>query len=1505
MTNDAQKGQLDIKLLRAKLEAKNATASIRVKHKPRLSDAQKAIWAHELRHPNTATFTMLRTWRIIGKLERQHLGTALQDLVAQNDAFRMHITAEDGIPIPVFTTNVTAELTHEQIMDKEGEDFNLQTRLAKIAESAIDINQTVLFKFRLIERSKTEHILCISLHHVIADDWTYNAIAKKLSVLFERASTDTSVALIRSTDMEDSLSVQKDQLTVAQTTENALNWPIPGVRTSISSSNPLARILRQDIAPDLVNKLRAIAVSQNTSVFAIFSSAYQILFHNFCAQGNISTSVTAAVRDESVPSDAIGIWLKTIFLPSNLDGDMCFQDHFMSMHSEFLNQMSAKVRMPKSTPETSIVYYNIPSVPLELSGLQVCQVEPEVKTGPSFFHLAIHDKENGGIDLGFTARTSVFNPKTTEILAETYVTILKSIAANPAANVLKSNLLTPSQITRLAEFSSNISPYPSDKDIPTRFEEIAQQFPNSKALTTPTSKWSYRELDQRSNQIARWMSAAGLSEGDVLGVSLSKGAPLILHTLAAQKLGVVVAPLDIKYPTDKLIAMIKTADCTAILSDGGISRKCFDGQTQLIPPSDKVISQLSKSPIQRQTSDPKREAYLLFTSGSTGIPKAAAIPHQGILRLTASEQKVLIEPKDKLLQLASPSFDAAIYEIWGALLNGAELVSPNGDHGGLDEITNDLRRHQITVGFFTAGLFNLIIDEDPQAFASVRWVRTGGEAMSPAHINMALKILPNSMLENAYGPTENSTLTSAYFIQTPQVKNVPIGRPCSNNKVFVLNGLQRPVPVGFAGELYIAGDGLSLGYKGQAEENAKKFVNIDNTQLGIAGQGSTRFYKSGDRVRWNTDMQIEYLGRIDSQIKFNGFRIEPAEIVRALVQHPKVETAAVIPKYETGTQKTTGLFAFYETRSHSVSPATARNFLSDRLPQFLIPTEFFEIDTMPLTKNGKVDTQSLLEISKAAEAAHVRNSNNINPKLVEIWEDLLNRKIQSENADFFQLGGHSLLAMRMLSRVGQALDCTINVSVFLKAPYLDHLQTLTENTARLKFKPSTRVSLLRDGNPELSPLVCIGGINGEVIWVRKILDQWPDDRAVIGISIGPESDWDVLPKTLDQLADVFIQEIKDAIGDKTCHLFGYSFGGTLASVMKDRSDRTGGPVDKVIMLDSSNNLGITAYRDKFFRPYPQGFLNKLNIEYQHPYSTSDFHLIRCLRCFRKPFPDRVENLSYTTSGTIKVFNIDTYHESANTIRWSETVATIVSGIINDTRKPDQSVDSNSSAELLSKLYMARQLSLLGKASESERLYSDILDKYTDFPSCVYPILCNIYTTTKRHKLAAKLCDQLIASGNRNFQTHNAMARAVTSDPNEEIMIKLNNLAMHFDPVHLQGFFQNAKYFLRKKHHKELAKLLDEAAILNPNSVELGIIQIEQKVLDRPIVEIENFVLKVLESNFVNGTHFIYILNQFLSGKSHEMAIKVIDLALEYDPYSDSFKKLRKQRVKALQKQQDT
>ncbi|WP_335941689.1 non-ribosomal peptide synthetase, partial [Streptomyces sp. PTD5-9] len=702
---------------------------------------------------------------------------------------------------------------------------------------------------------------------------------------------------------------------------------------------------------------------------------------------------------------------------------------------------------------------------LRLPGV-VCEEQPLHLPGARWdlnLTLSAGPRENAA-DNGLTGyleyATDLFDRGTAEALAERLVRILEEASADPARAIGDIEILSPDERARILDDGTGTArPLPAGT-IPALFEGRAARTPDAVAVVDGPSSWTYRELNTRANRLARSLMDHGVGPESVVAVAMERSAELIAVFLAVLKAGAAYLPIDDRYPADRIAFMLADTRPAVLVTTGAvrdtIRQAAHDTGTEVLALDDPataagVSHAPAADPTDAERSVPLRPghlAYLIYTSGSTGRPKGVAVPHTGVIRLVRGGGFMEIGGGDVFGQLSSVSFDAATLEIWGTLLNGATLAIPPADPLSTSELRAFLHTHEVTALWLTAELFHQAVDADAGAFAGLRYLLVGGDVIAAAQCRALLASAPSVTLVNGYGPTENTTFTTTHPIRAAELAGnagVPIGRPIGHTRVYVLDGDLAPVPPGVIGELYTSGAGLARAYHNRPGLTAERLVACP---FGPAG---ARMYRTGDLVRRRPDGALEFVGRVDDQVKLRGFRIELGEIETAVLGAPGVGRAVAMVREDVPGDRRLVAYVVPGDRpgqnggttsaaaaAHGLA-ASVREFVAARLPEYMVPAAVVALDAIPVTANGKLDRRALPAPGYTASGGGAGGSHRTlvteqERVLSGLFAETLGLSQVGLHDNFFSLGGHSLLATRLINGVRSTFSVELPLKALFQAP---------------------------------------------------------------------------------------------------------------------------------------------------------------------------------------------------------------------------------------------------------------------------------------------------------------------------------------------------------------------------------------------------------------------------------------------------------------------------------------
>jgi len=572
------------------------------------------------------------------------------------------------------------------------------------------------------------------------------------------------------------------------------------------------------------------------------------------------------------------------------------------------------------------------------------------------------------------------------------------------------------------------SEYPRNKSVAQLFEEIVSVHPDSVAVVFEGQRLTYEELNVRANRLAHRLRRIGVREEIMVGCCIDRSLELIIALVAILKAGGAYVPLDPSYPKERFDLMLEDTNPKVILTQKSFASTVLKGLNVSVLCVDDLDESTSSGDAANPVpiGGPESLAYVMYTSGSTGKPKGVMIENRAIIRLVRNTNYCRFGPDEVFVLFAPAAFDASTFEIWGPLLNGGRLIVMPPRASSLDELGRVLRENRVTTLFLTTAFFNLMVDQRLEDLIPVRQLFTGGEFVSPRHFRLVHEYLPNCALYHVYGPTENTTFSTFYPVPRDHASfvSIPIGRPISNARVYILDPTLNFAPVGESGEIYTAGEGVARGYLNNLVETEEKFLSDP-----FATNPNERMYRTGDLARWTDDGNVEFLGRIDNQVKILGHRIEPGEIETVLTMHQGVKHVSVVAQTdENGTKR---LIAYYACSSaDGPTPRELRQFLQGKLPQYMVPSLFVVLESLPLSNNGKVDRSALpAPVFGAADSASAETpTNEIEKTVLDLWRRVLRVERVGLDDNFFDIGGDSLLLVAVHSNLQKLLKIEIPVT---------------------------------------------------------------------------------------------------------------------------------------------------------------------------------------------------------------------------------------------------------------------------------------------------------------------------------------------------------------------------------------------------------------------------------------------------------------------------------------------
>lgn len=891
------------------------------------SFAQQRLWFLDQLEPDGSAYNVPAAFHLKGKLDLDVLRRSLDEIVRRHEALRTTFGAIDGSPVQRVAADRSVDLSVVDLSDRPGPDrtAELHRRLKEESHRRFALSEDLMLRAVLLRLDAEEHVLLLMMHHIASDGWSMGILNGELSTLYRAFAAGKPSPLpelpiqyadfavwqrqwLQGETLQAQLAYWKKQLDRVP----ALKLPADRPRPSLQTYRGAKRSVRLPQA--LSEALKALSRREGVTLFMTLLAAFQTVLYRYTGQDDIVVGSPVANRTRVEIERLMGFFVNTLVMRTDLSGNPSFRELLgrvrevtlrayahQDLPFEKLIEELHPQRKANDNPLFQIMFVlqNAPRQALELAGLTVSPFEFDSEIVR--FDLEVHLWEKPqGLAADFIYNADLFDGATIERMAGHFQTLLEGIGADPDESVSRLPLLPAAERERmLVEWNSTESDYPRHECIHRLFEAEAARAPDAVAVVFEGEQLTYWELNQRANQLAHRLEALGVGPEVLVAVCLERSPEMVVGLLAILKSGGAYVPLDPAYPNERLAFMLHDARAPVLLTQKNWADEppnfsfSTDNRTVLYLDTewDAIAQESAENPLSEVTAE--NLAYVMYTSGSTGQPKGICVPHRAITRLVLNPNYVALEPSDRIAQGSNCSFDAATFEIWAALLNGARLVGIAKDVAlSPRDLAAQIQKQGITVLFLTTALFNQIAAAAPQAFTGLRHLLFGGEAVDPVWVREALKHPPKRLL-HVYGPTENTTFTSWHLVENvpEDAETVPIGAPISNTRIYLLDACLEPVPVGVAGELHIGGDGLARCYLNRPELTAEKFIPNP-----FSADPAARLYKTGDLARYRANGEIEFVGRIDHQIKIRGFRVEPGEIEAVLAQHPALRDAAVVAR---------------------------------------------------------------------------------------------------------------------------------------------------------------------------------------------------------------------------------------------------------------------------------------------------------------------------------------------------------------------------------------------------------------------------------------------------------------------------------------------------------------------------------------------------------------------------------------------------------------------------------
>ncbi|MEH2621947.1 amino acid adenylation domain-containing protein [Bradyrhizobium sp. AZCC 1719] len=1044
-----------------------------------LSHAQERLWFLEQLGLAGGSYNIAVAVRLTGRLDVAALSAALSEVVRRHEALRTRFESRGDGAVQVIDPPWPVALSPQAVEPRQA-----RQRADAIMQQPFDLARDRLLRVALLQLSPDVHVLVLAMHHVVSDGWSMGVLVREVETLYAALAAGRPSPLpALPIQYADYAVWQRRWLADAALTRQLGYWTEQlsgapaGLELAADRPRPAVPSFRGGLRTFTVDPGRTAALiklarQEGATLFMALLAAFNVLLARWSGQDDVVVGTPIAGRTRAETEGLIGFFVNMLALRTDLTGAPSFRDVLRRVKAvaleayahqdlpfEKLVEALHPIRDLSREPIFQVVFalQNMPQRPTHMAGLSI---EPfDSGAVPAKFDLELSVAEvDGGLSASLVYATDLFDDSTIERLVGHFGRILDGIVAEPDRRIRELALLGEAERRQLlADWNGPAALYPQDRCLHELFAEQAARRPDAIAVVLEDQTLSYGELERRANRLAHHLRALGVGPDVVVGLCVERSLDMAVGVLGILKAGGAYLPLDPRYPADRLAYMLADAKVTVLLTQEALADRLPAPAARLVR-LDTDWPDIARQPETPPASgvDADHLAYVIYTSGSTGRPKGVMIPHRGIMNLAEAQLAQLpLAPTDRILQFASISFDAAVWDVVMSWRVGAALVlaEPHDLMPG-EPLRDLLIRQRITTVLLPPTALAAL---PAAALPDLTTLIVGGEACSA---EMLRPWLSGRSVLNAYGPTEVSVCTTMF--RCAGNRRPPIGRPLPNARIYVLDQQMEPVPVGVAGELYIGGAGLARGYLLRPGLTAERFVPNPFAD-------GERLYRTGDLVRWRADGELDFLGRLDTQVKLRGFRIELGEIEATLLSDANVAQAVVVAREDAAGKR---LVAYVVPRQDAMKDAMQdatkdatpdaafdlgelRRQLQHKLPDYMVPAALVKLDQLPLTPNGKLDRNALPAPDRHREAEHQPPRNPVETVLAGLFAEILGLERVGINENFFELGGHSLLAMQLVSHVRAALGVTLPVRVIFMGPTVAEIAVRTEEALANEIEAMT------------------------------------------------------------------------------------------------------------------------------------------------------------------------------------------------------------------------------------------------------------------------------------------------------------------------------------------------------------------------------------------------------------------------------------------------------------------
>ncbi|HYR08044.1 MAG TPA: amino acid adenylation domain-containing protein [Longimicrobium sp.] len=1138
-----------------------------------LSAEQRRLWYVLQLAPGYPVYTIPLGFRLRGALNVDALFAALRDLVARHEMLRVAFDSQDGEPVQTAHDGSAFEPRLVEVPADQWAESEARWQADELALATFDLGAGETFRAVVVRVAEDEHHLLIAFHHLAADGWSAAVLLRELSALYAARtageSADLPAAPVR---FRDWAAFQRRPREGAEADEafwraelqgapHVLDLPADHPRPALQSWEGFKHPFGIDA--ELTAALEAAARAEGTTLYTVFAAAYALLLSRYAGEEDFLVGTLLANRTRPELVDVVGFFANTVPLRMRLHGDPTLGELIRRVHGVVADAQRhgalpfdrivelAEGRRDFSRPplvQAVLTFADGPTQSLAIPGVEVERIEMDSRT--AIFDLVLQVERHGDtLTAALQVPEALFDEETARRMARHLRSILHAIAADRAQPLSRVSLADEEEVAQVAEWSGGGAALLEDGVIHHLFETQARERPFAAALVHGQGEVTFGELNRRANRIAHGLLAAGVQRGACVGVCMARTPALVAAMLGILKAGAAYVPMDPAHPAPRHRAALALSGARRVITDAA-SRAALGELPEAVTAVTLAEVEAERDDDPAPRAGPGDLAYVIFTSGSTGGPKGVAIEHRASSAMLAWVRELLGDDRAAVLGSTPVTFDVSVGELFGTLCCGGTVVLVENALAALP------RGRRVHAAPMTPTAAAELLREG-QIPAGARTLLLGGEAVPPPLVG-ALAEAGVPRIVNLWGPTEDTTY-STWAVLEPGNDRVGVGRPIPGGRVYVLDPLHRHAGIGVPGEVWTAGAGVARGYASRPALTAEKFVPDP------FGPPGSRMYRTLDRGRWREDGTLEYLGRMDAQVKVRGHRIELDEVEQALAAHPAVAHAAVAVRGEGAGRRLAG-FLVAAPGAEAPAATELRAFLRERLPEYMVPAVFAWMDTLPRTGSGKLDRRALPQVDAGADGTEfVPPRPGLDARIAAVWQDVLGIERIGAHDDFFDLGGQSILATRLVARLRGELGIDVPVGMLMQAPTVEALARAVEAGERSVRLPLVALQTFGDR----PPLFLAHPAGGHVICYRGLAVNLAPDQPVYGLQPRGLEDGKEPIADLEEMATFYVDAIRRFRPRGPYRLGGWSFGGVVAWEMARQLRAAGEEVDLLAMLDTS------------------------------------------------------------------------------------------------------------------------------------------------------------------------------------------------------------------------------------------------------------------------------------------------------------------------------------------------